>query len=68
MSGHLKERFPDHWAVVLDVGHRGTGETQVHSFSGTKGIGYAGPVAVRPLDAKFRFNDYRIVFQQFEAQ
>jgi hypothetical protein len=38
MKGHLKERSPGHWAIVLDVSDPRTGKRRRkwHSFKGTK--------------------------------
>jgi integrase len=38
MKGHLRERSPGHWAIVLDIRDAATGERKRrwHSFSGTK--------------------------------
>ena len=38
MKGHLRERSPGHWAVILDVRDPRTGERKRrwHSFAGTK--------------------------------
>ena len=38
MKGHLRERSPGHWAIVLDVRNPATGERRRkwHSFAGTK--------------------------------
>src|SRR5690348_5574984 len=38
MKGHLRERSPNHWAIVLDVPDTATGKRKRrwHSFAGTK--------------------------------
>ena len=38
MRGHLRERSPGHWAIVIDVRHPTTGKRKRkwHSFVGTK--------------------------------
>lgn len=38
MKGHLKERSPGHWAIILDVPDPRTGKRRRkwHSFKGTK--------------------------------
>src|SRR6266498_3526981 len=38
MKGHLRERSPGHWAIVLDVRDSATGKRKRrwHSFTGTK--------------------------------
>jgi hypothetical protein len=38
MKGHIRERSPGHWAVVLDVRDAATGrrKRRWHSFAGTK--------------------------------
>jgi integrase len=38
MKGHLKERSPGHWAIIIDVPDRATGKRRRkwHSFNGTK--------------------------------
>src|SRR5262245_60571957 len=38
MKGHIRERSPGHWAIVLDVRDPGSGKRRRkwHSFSGTK--------------------------------
>jgi hypothetical protein len=38
MKGHIRERSPGHWAIVIDVRDPGTGERKRrwHSFTGTK--------------------------------
>ncbi|ESY51588.1 MULTISPECIES: site-specific integrase [unclassified Mesorhizobium] len=40
MKGHLRERSPGHWAIVLDIGERdpktGKKKRKWHSFNGTK--------------------------------
>jgi hypothetical protein len=38
MKGHLKERSPGHWAIILDVPDAATGKRRRkwHSFEGTK--------------------------------
>jgi integrase len=38
MKGHIRERSPGHWAIVLDAHDEGTGERKRrwHSFTGTK--------------------------------
>src|SRR5437660_4956679 len=38
MRGHLKERSPGHWAIILDARDAATGKRRRrwHSFSGTK--------------------------------
>lgn len=38
MKGHIRERSPGHWAIVIDVPHPGTGKRRRkwYSFKGTK--------------------------------
>jgi hypothetical protein len=38
MKGHIRERSPGHWAIVLDVRDAATGrrKRRWHSFKGTK--------------------------------
>jgi Arm domain-containing DNA-binding protein len=38
MKGHLRERSPGHWAIVIDVRDPATGKRKRrwHSFTGTK--------------------------------
>ena len=38
MKGHIRERSPGHWAIVIDVRDSQTGERKRrwHSFAGTK--------------------------------
>ena len=38
MKGHIRERSPGHWAIVLDIRDPETGERRRkwHSFRGTK--------------------------------
>jgi len=38
MKGHIRERSPGHWAIVIDVRDPQTGERRRkwHSFQGTK--------------------------------
>jgi hypothetical protein len=38
MKGHIRERSPGHWAIVLDVRDPATGKRKRrwHSFTGTK--------------------------------
>jgi hypothetical protein len=37
MKGHIRERSPGHWAIVLDgQGAGGTRKRRWHSFAGTK--------------------------------
>ena len=38
MRGHIRERSPGHWAIVIDVRDPQTGERRRrwHSFTGTK--------------------------------
>ncbi len=38
MKGHIRERSPGHWAIVLDVRDPATGKRKRkwHSFRGTK--------------------------------
>ena len=36
MKGHIRERSPGHWAIVLDVRDPATGKRKWHSFCGTK--------------------------------
>src|SRR5262245_46447932 len=37
MKGHLKERSPGHWAIVLEIrGEDGKRKRKWHSFKGTK--------------------------------
>jgi Arm DNA-binding domain len=38
MKGHIRERSPDHWAIVIDVRDPQTGKRKRrwHSFRGTK--------------------------------
>ena len=38
MKGHLKERSPGHWAIIIDVADPATGKRRRkwHSFKGTK--------------------------------
>jgi hypothetical protein len=37
MKGHLRERSPGHWAIILDVrDSTGTRKRRWHSFKGTK--------------------------------
>src|SRR6476660_8733609 len=38
MKGHIRERSPGHWAIILDVADPTTGKRQRrwHSFKGTK--------------------------------
>ena len=38
MKGHLKERSPGHWAIILDINDPQTGKRRRkwHSFKGTK--------------------------------
>jgi len=35
MKGHIRERSPGHWAIVIDVRDPATGKRN-HSFVGTK--------------------------------
>jgi len=36
MKGHLKERSPGHWAIILDIKKDGARKRKWHSFKGTK--------------------------------
>src|SRR5215471_6169317 len=36
MKGHIKERSPGHWAIILDVKKDGARKRKWHSFKGTK--------------------------------
>jgi hypothetical protein len=38
MRGHIRERSPGHWAIVIDLHDSGTGKRKRkwHSFQGTK--------------------------------
>jgi hypothetical protein len=36
MKGHLRERSPGHWAIILDVQDAGKRRRKWHSFKGTK--------------------------------
>jgi hypothetical protein len=38
MKGHIRERSPGHWAIILDIPDPKTGERRRrwHSFKGTK--------------------------------
>jgi hypothetical protein len=38
MKGHIRERSPGHWAIVLDLRDPGTGKRKRkwHAFTGTK--------------------------------
>ena len=36
MKGHIKERSPGHWAIILDIKKDGARKRKWHSFKGTK--------------------------------
>jgi len=36
MKGHIRERSPGHWAIVIDVPQDGKRKQRWHSFKGTK--------------------------------
>ena len=36
MKGHIRERSPGHWAIILDIIKDGTRKRKWHSFKGTK--------------------------------
>jgi integrase len=36
MKGHIRERSPGHWAIILDVNKNGTRRRKWHSFKGSK--------------------------------
>src|SRR5215469_3373340 len=36
MKGHIKERSPGHWAIILDIKKDGQRKRKWHSFKGTK--------------------------------
>jgi integrase len=36
MRGHIRERSPGHWAIILDVNDNGKRRRKWHSFAGTK--------------------------------
>src|SRR5262252_1567448 len=36
MKGHIKERSPGHWAIILDIKKEGQRKRKWHSFKGTK--------------------------------
>ena len=36
MKGHIRERSPGHWAIVIDVRDPTTGKRRCHSLAGTK--------------------------------
>jgi integrase len=36
MRGHIRERSPGHWAIILDVNRDGARKRKWHSFKGTK--------------------------------
>ena len=36
MKGHIRERSPGHWAIILDIQDAGKRRRKWHSFTGTK--------------------------------
>ena len=36
MRGHIRERSPGHWAIVIDMPQDGKRKQRWHSFKGTK--------------------------------
>src|SRR6516165_7262338 len=36
MRGHIRERSPGHWAIILDINKDGERKRKWHSFKGTK--------------------------------
>jgi len=40
MKGHIRERSPGHWAIILDIIKEGTRKRKWHSFKGTKDGSY----------------------------
>jgi hypothetical protein len=36
MRGHIRERSPGHWAIILDINKDGSRKRKWHSFKGTK--------------------------------
>lgn len=36
MRGHIRERSPGHWAIILDITKDGARKRKWHAFKGTK--------------------------------